>query len=67
MAMLETGKVLPTVFKEMGTGGLGITMVDCYPKPSAFSCRYATADYRIAPVVVLTVYTEILLSLSFVT
>lgn len=29
MAMLETGKALPTPFKEMGTGGLGITMVDC--------------------------------------
>lgn len=29
MAMLETGRALPTPFKEMGTGGLGITMVDC--------------------------------------
>jgi len=29
MAMLETGKALPAPFKEMGTGGLGITMVDC--------------------------------------
>jgi len=29
MAMLETGKALPTPFKEMGTGGLGVTMVDC--------------------------------------
>lgn len=29
MAMLETGKALPTPFKEMGTGGLGISMVDC--------------------------------------
>ena len=29
MAMLETGKALPTQFKEMGTGGLGVTMVDC--------------------------------------
>ena len=28
-AMLETGKALPQAFKEMGTGGLGITMVDC--------------------------------------
>lgn len=28
-AMLETGKALPTPFKEMGTGGLGVTMVDC--------------------------------------
>jgi len=27
--MLETGKALPTPFKEMGTGGLGVTMVDC--------------------------------------
>jgi L-serine dehydratase len=29
MAMLETGKALPAPFKEMGTGGLGVTMVDC--------------------------------------
>jgi len=29
MAMLETGRALPTPFKETGTGGLGITMVDC--------------------------------------
>ncbi|MFZ4789344.1 MAG: L-serine ammonia-lyase [Candidatus Competibacteraceae bacterium] len=29
LAMLETGKALPTPFKEMGTGGLGVTMVDC--------------------------------------
>jgi L-serine dehydratase len=29
MAMLETGKALPASFKEMGTGGLGVTMVDC--------------------------------------
>lgn len=28
-AMLETGKALPQPFKEMGTGGLGISMVDC--------------------------------------
>ena len=28
-AMLETGKALPTQFREMGTGGLGVTMVDC--------------------------------------
>ncbi len=28
-AMLETGKALPQPFKEMGTGGLGVTMVDC--------------------------------------
>lgn len=29
MAMLQTGKALPQAFKEMGTGGLGMTMVDC--------------------------------------
>lgn len=29
MAMLETGKALPAPFKEMGTGGLGVTMIDC--------------------------------------
>lgn len=29
MAMLETGKALPPQFREMGTGGLGVTMVDC--------------------------------------
>jgi L-serine dehydratase len=29
MAMLETAKALPAAFKEMGTGGLGVTMVDC--------------------------------------
>jgi len=29
MAMLETGKALPAPFKEMGTGGLAVTMVDC--------------------------------------
>jgi len=29
MAMLQTGKALPQPFKEMGTGGLGMTMVDC--------------------------------------
>ena len=29
LAMLETGKALPQPFKEMGTGGLGVTMVDC--------------------------------------
>lgn len=28
-AMLETGKALPSPFKEMGTGGLGVSMVDC--------------------------------------
>lgn len=28
-AMLETGKALPQDYKEMGTGGLGVTMVDC--------------------------------------
>jgi L-serine dehydratase len=28
-AMLETGKALPQPFKEMGTAGLGVTMVDC--------------------------------------
>ena len=28
-AMLETGKALPQAYKEMGTGGLGVTMVDC--------------------------------------
>ena len=28
-AMLETGKALPQAFKEMGTAGLGVTMVDC--------------------------------------
>lgn len=28
-AMLETGKALPPQFREMGTGGLGVTMVDC--------------------------------------
>lgn len=28
-AMLETGKALPARFREMGTGGLGVTMVDC--------------------------------------
>lgn len=28
-AMLETGKALPKQFREMGTGGLGVTMVDC--------------------------------------
>jgi len=29
MAMYETGIALPARFKEMGTGGLGVTMVDC--------------------------------------
>jgi L-serine dehydratase len=29
MAMYETGMALPAPFKEMGTGGLGVTMVDC--------------------------------------
>jgi L-serine dehydratase len=29
MAMHETGIAMPTMFKEMGTGGLGVTMVDC--------------------------------------
>ncbi len=29
MAMLQTGKALPQPFKEMGTAGLGMTMVDC--------------------------------------
>jgi L-serine dehydratase len=29
MAMLQTGKALPAPFKEMGTAGLGMTMVDC--------------------------------------
>jgi L-serine dehydratase len=29
MAMLETGRALPAQFREMGTGGLGVTMVDC--------------------------------------
>ena len=29
MAMLQTGKALPAAFKEMGTAGLGMTMVDC--------------------------------------
>jgi L-serine dehydratase len=29
MAMWETGKALPAPFKEMGTGGLAVTMVDC--------------------------------------
>ncbi|MBN2569078.1 MAG: L-serine ammonia-lyase [Deltaproteobacteria bacterium] len=28
-AMLETGKALPQAYREMGTGGLGVTMVDC--------------------------------------
>jgi len=28
-AMLETGKALPQAFKEMGTGGLAVSMVDC--------------------------------------
>ena len=28
-AMLETGKALPQDYREMGTGGLGVTMVDC--------------------------------------
>ncbi len=28
-AMLETGKALPASFKEMGTAGLGVSMVDC--------------------------------------
>jgi len=28
-AMLETGKALPPQFREMGTAGLGVTMVDC--------------------------------------
>ncbi len=28
-AMLETGRALPQPFKEMGTGGLGVSMVDC--------------------------------------
>jgi L-serine dehydratase len=29
MAMLQTGKALPPAFREMGTAGLGMTMVDC--------------------------------------
>ncbi len=29
MAMLQTGRALPQPFKEMGTAGLGMTMVDC--------------------------------------
>ncbi len=29
MAMLQTGRALPAPFKEMGTAGLGMTMVDC--------------------------------------
>ena len=29
MAMLQTGKALPQKFKEMGTAGLGMTMVNC--------------------------------------
>jgi L-serine dehydratase len=29
MAMYDTGMALPARFKEMGTGGLGVTMVDC--------------------------------------
>jgi len=29
MAMLQTGKALPAPFKEMGTAGLGMTMVNC--------------------------------------
>lgn len=29
MAMLQTGKALPQAFKEMGTAGLGLTMVNC--------------------------------------
>ena len=28
-AMLETGRALPQPFKEMGTGGLGVSMVNC--------------------------------------
>lgn len=28
-AMLETGKALPQAYREMGTDGLGVTMVDC--------------------------------------
>jgi L-serine dehydratase len=28
-AMLETGRALPPQFRELGTGGLGVTMVDC--------------------------------------
>ncbi len=28
-AMLETGRALPQAYREMGTGGLGVTMVDC--------------------------------------
>ncbi len=28
-AMLETGKALPPQFREMGTGGLGVSMIDC--------------------------------------
>jgi L-serine dehydratase len=28
-AMLETGKALPPQFREMGTGGLGVSMMDC--------------------------------------
>ena len=29
LAMLETGRALPAPFKEMGTAGLGATMVNC--------------------------------------
>lgn len=29
MAMYETGMAMPAPFKEMGTGGLGVSMVDC--------------------------------------
>jgi L-serine dehydratase len=29
MAMLQTGKALPPAFREMGTAGLGMTMVNC--------------------------------------
>jgi len=29
LAMLETGRALPAPFKEMGTAGLGVTMVNC--------------------------------------
>jgi L-serine dehydratase len=29
MAMLQTGKALPPQFREMGTAGLGMTMVNC--------------------------------------
>jgi len=28
-AMLETGKALPPQFRELGTAGLGVSMVDC--------------------------------------